>query len=195
MKYELITSQSLKQDIKEFATMKIACIKYHKEFAEKLGLDDKVVFNYSELQALQNLDDPSHHHYLIKNDDGINVAAIHMKNSVSAIDEEQITYIKFIYVDPGYRGKGYASEILEKVKDQSLIPKFRDKGYCDLLEKAKARSSRIELECWYGMPANDIYIKLGFKELKTRYMYTIEKTNDDTSKWVPLFPELYFDWR
>ena len=54
-----------------------------------------------------------------------------------------------IYIDNNFRGKGVAKEVIKLIK---------------------ALNYRIELECWYGIPANNLYKSLGMKEIKTRYM-------------------------
>ena len=40
-----------------------------------------------------------------------------------------------------------------------------------VINELRKMQYRIELECWYNMPANDLYKSLGAKEIKTRYMF------------------------
>lgn len=49
-------------------------------------------------------------------------------------------------------------QITESIIDKKVIESLRKLNY------------RIELECWYGMPVNNLYKSLGMKEIKTRYM-------------------------
>lgn len=67
----------------------------------------------------------------------------------SDIDKKKILYIKYIYIEQRFRRKGIGKEVINLLKKLNY---------------------RIELECWYDMPANDLYKSLGMKEIKTRYM-------------------------
>ena len=60
-----------------------------------------------------------------------------------------INQIKNIYIDNNFRGKGVGKEVIKLIKTLNY---------------------RIELECWYEIPANNLYKSLGMKEIKTRYM-------------------------
>lgn len=53
------------------------------------------------------------------------------------------------HIDDNFRGKGIVKEVMR------------------LLETL---NYRIELECWYEMPANNLYKSLGKREIKARYM-------------------------
>ena len=77
------------------------------------------------------------------------VGIIEYQITKSDIDQEKILYIKNIYIDNNFRGKGVGKEVIKLIK---------------------VLSYRIELECWYGIPANNLYKSLGMKEIKTRYM-------------------------
>lgn len=61
--------------------------------------------------------------------------------------------MKDIYIKKELRGKGLGRKVLNELKKLNY---------------------RIELEYWYGMPANNFYKSFGFKELKTRYMLDSE---------------------
>ena len=77
------------------------------------------------------------------------VGIIEYQITKSDIDQKKILYIKNIYIDNNFRGKGVGKEVIKLIK---------------------ALNYRIELECWYGIPANNLYKSLGMKEIKTRYM-------------------------
>ena len=68
----------------------------------------------------------------------------------SEIDNKEILYLKNIFIKEEYRGKGFGKKVINELKKLNY---------------------RIELECWYGMPANKFYQELGFENLKTRYMF------------------------
>lgn len=67
----------------------------------------------------------------------------------SIIDKKEILYIKKLYIKERFRGKGIGKKVIESLRKLNY---------------------RIELECWYGMPVNNLYKSLGMKENKTRYM-------------------------
>ena len=56
-----------------------------------------------------------------------------------------------MFIDKNYRNMGIGTRVLNKLKEKL--------------------NYRIELECWYGMPANELYKKLGMKQIKTRYVW------------------------
>ena len=43
----------------------------------------------------------------------------------------------------------------------------------------KTLNYRIELECWYEMPANNLYKSLGMRKIKTRYMMDYHNTREN----------------
>ena len=63
--------------------------------------------------------------------------------------ENEKLCIKDFYIDNNFRGKGIGKEVIKLLKELNY---------------------RIELEYWYGMPANNLYKSLGIREIKTRYM-------------------------
>ena len=81
------------------------------------------------------------------------IGIVEYKIENSEIDSKEILYLKDIYIKKEFRGRGLGREVLNELKKLKY---------------------RIELECWYGMPANNFYKSFGFKELKTRYMIDSE---------------------
>ena len=136
------------KDVKLFGTYKLEMIKYHQQYANKLGLQDRVVDEYSYEDAIKHIVKSSYHQFLIV-DDACPVGMLEYQLSTSDIDGMPILYVKGIYIEELSRGKGLG---------RAAINELRRIGY------------RIELECWYGMPANDVYKALGAKEIKTRYI-------------------------
>lgn len=143
---ELIAVKSDEQ-IKLFGTYKLELIKYHQQYANKLGLIDKVVENYTYNDTIKHLNEVNYRQFLVVNNSNI-VGILEYRIEQSEIDDNKILYLKNLYIRKDSRGKGLAKAAINELKKT---------GY------------RIELECWYGMPANDFYKSLGAKELKTRY--------------------------
>lgn len=135
-------------EMKLFGEYKVSLIKYHQQFAGKLGLQDLVVDKYTIDDALRHIGKDGFYQFLIVDNDSI-VGILEYQITKSDIDNRDILYIKDIYVDERFRGKGI--------------------GKC-VISELKKLNYRIELECWYGMPANNLYRALGAKEIKTRYM-------------------------
>lgn len=135
-------------DIKIFGEYKVELIKFHQEYAEKLGLFDKVVDNYNFNDVIRHIKQKGFFQFLIQIENKT-VGIIEYQITKSDIDQKKILYIKNIYIDNNFRGKGVGKEVIKLIKTLNY---------------------RIELECWYGIPANNLYKSLGMKEIKTRYM-------------------------
>lgn len=135
-------------DLKKFGEYKLELIKFHKEYANKLGLVDKVIDGYTYEDALKHIGEQGYFQFLInyKNND---VGMLEYEIQNSKIDNNKIIYISCIYIKEEYRGLGIGRIIIYELKKQNI---------------------RIELECWYGMPANNLYRSLGMKEITTRYI-------------------------
>ena len=135
-------------DIKTFGEYKVELIKFHQEYAEKLGLFDKVVDNYNFNDAIRHIKQKGYFLFLIQTENKT-VGILEYKITESDIDQKKILYIKNIYIDNNFRGKGVGKGVIKLIKTLNY---------------------RIELECWYGIPANNLYKSLGMKEIKTQYM-------------------------
>lgn len=135
-------------EIEEFGKYKVDLIKEHQYYANKLGLYDMVVDKYNINDALRHIDEKNYNQFLIVNDNQT-IGIVEYKIDKSEIDNKEILYLKNIYIKKEFRSKGLGREVLNELKKLNY---------------------RIELECWYGMPANNFYKSFGFKELKTRYM-------------------------
>ena len=135
-------------DIKTFGEYKVELIKFHQEYAEKLGLFDKVVDNYNFNDAIRHIKQKGYFQFLIQIENKT-VGILEYQITKSDIDQKEILYIKNIYIDNNFRGKGVGKEVIKLIKTLNY---------------------RIELECWYGIPANNLYKSLEMKEIRTRYM-------------------------
>ena len=137
------------KDIQIFGKYKVDLIKYHQQYANKLGLFDEVVDKYDFNNATRNIGKNGFYHFLIINNNE-EIGILEYQIMKSEIDNKEILYIKDIYIKETYRGLGIGKQVINEL---------RKKKY------------RIELECWYGMPSNDMYKSMGAKEIKTRYMF------------------------
>lgn len=138
-----------KNDIQTFGKYKVDLIKYHQQYANKLGLFDEVVEKYDFNDAIKNVGKDGFYQFLIMNNDK-EVGILEYQITKSDIDKKDIIYIKNIYIEESYRGMGLGKKVINELRKMQY---------------------RIELECWYNMPANDLYKSLGAKEIKTRYMF------------------------
>jgi len=138
-----------KNDIQTFGKYKVDLIKYHQQYANKLGLFDEVVEKYDFNDAIKNVGKDGFYQFLIMNNDK-EVGILEYQITKSDIDKKDIIYIKNIYIEESFRGIGLGKKVINELRKMKY---------------------RIELECWYNMPANDLYKSLGAKEIKTRYMF------------------------
>lgn len=136
------------KDIKLFGKYKVTLIKFHQKYAQKLGLFDDVVDNYSYEDAVRYVNKKGYFQFLIQVENEI-IGIIEYQITKSDIDKRKILYIKDFYIDDNFRGKGFGKEVIKLLKQLNY---------------------RIELECWYEIPANNLYKSLGMREIKTRYM-------------------------
>ncbi len=139
-------------ETEEFGKYKVELIKEHQFYASKLGLHDIVVDKYNIDDALRHIGEKNYYQFLII-EDNQSIGIVEYKIVKSEIDNKEILYLKNIYIKKDHSGKGLGRKVLNELKELNY---------------------RIELECWYGMPANNFYKSLGFKELKTRYMLDSE---------------------
>ena len=138
-------------ETEEFGRYKVELIKEHQYYANRLGLYDIVVDKYNINDALRHINEKNYFQFLIMKDNQ-SIGIVEYKIDISEIDNKEILYLKDIYIKKEFRGKGFGKQVLNE------------------LEKL---NYRIELECWYGMPANNFYKSFGFKEIKTRYMIDV----------------------
>lgn len=139
-------------ETEEFGRYKMDLIKEHQYYANKLGLYDMVVDKYNINDALRHIGQKNYYQFLIMHDNQ-SIGMVEYKIEKSEIDNRDILYLKDIYIKKEFRGIGFGRKVFNELKKLKY---------------------RIELECWYSMPANNFYKSLGSKELKTRYMIDSE---------------------
>ena len=142
------------EDIELFAKYKVDLIKLHQEYAKKLGLFDNKVDSYNKNDAIKHLSHKNYYQFLIKEDNQY-IGILEYKITKSDIDNSKILYINVLYIIEEYRKSGIGKKIIKELQKKHY---------------------RIELECWYEMPANYFYEALGMKKIKTRYML---ESNDE----------------
>lgn len=138
------------KDIDLFVKYKVSLVKYHQQYANTIGLVDKIVENYNENDAKKHIGENNFFQYIVEYENN-DVGILEYSIEISDIDNESILYVNKLFIDCKYRNLGIGKEVLLKIKNETDL--------------------RIELECWYGMPANELYKDLGMKEIKTRYIW------------------------
>lgn len=101
-----------------------------------------VVDKYNINDALRHINQDKYYQFLIINNKQ-SAGIVEYKLENLEIDNKEILYLKDIYIKKEFRGKGLGREVLNELKKLNY---------------------RIELECWYGMPANNFYKSFRFKE-------------------------------
>ncbi len=136
------------EDIKKYGNYKVELVKYHQQYANKIGLFDKVVDSYDYNRAIRHIGENNFFQFFIQIENE-KVGILEYQITISDIDKKEILYLKNLYIFEQFRGKGIGKEIINILKKLNY---------------------RIELECWYGIPAKKLYQSLGMKEIKIRYM-------------------------
>lgn len=136
-------------EIQKFGKYKVDLIKYHQQYANNIGLFDSVVDKYKFDDAVRNIGKKGYYQFLIINDNEP-VGILEYQITKSEIDNNDILYIKSIYIEEIYRGLGLGKQVIAELRKMKY---------------------RVEFECWYDMPSNELYRSLGAKEIKTRYMF------------------------
>lgn len=130
-----------------FADLKVALMKYHMEFADKLGISDDELINYTKVQALSTFQQRIN--VLFYSGD-MPVGMAQMEEQISDIDNMPILFINSMYIIPEVHNKGIGGIFLKYI--------------------GRKYKKRIECECWYELPVGELYQRAGFRPIKTRYM-------------------------
>lgn len=136
-------------DISLFGELKCRLMKEHQKYANKLGIYDKYVDEYTCSRAIRHIDEEGFTEYLILHNNKP-IGILETQLIVSEIDNENVLFITSFYIVPEERGQGIGTKVMKDVIDNSPY--------------------RIELECWYEMPANKLYERLGMKPIMKYYM-------------------------
>lgn len=144
-------NELLNDSVQYFLETKVKLIKYHKQFAEDLGINDLVVEKYDIEKAKETWLKSNRDGYVVEwYDKYIGMIECEILDSEEEIGLKTL-YIHKIYIEPEYQHHGILKQIL---KD------FRER-YSDMA---------IELSCWYNLPAHEVYQALGFKRMSSEYI-------------------------
>lgn len=134
-----------------FLETKVKLVKYHKQYAEDLGINDLVVENYDIEKAKETWLNSNRFGYVVEwYDKYVGILEYEILNTEEEIGLKTL-YIHKIYIEPEYQHRGILKQILKDLR----------KRYSDMV---------IELSCWYDLPAHEIYQKLGFKRMSSEYI-------------------------
>ena len=137
-------------EIQIFANLKVQLIKYHAEYAHMQHIYDTEVSSYNYERARKHIFDRES--FLIKLNNNV-VGILQIEKQISEIDNEPILYVHALYFCNKYRDKGLGIFVLKYL--------------------CKTYKLRIECSCWYDIPARQLYEKLGFKTMYTRYFLPV----------------------
>lgn len=126
-------------------------MRYHIPYANKIGISDEVAENYTTSRADDKLKKLNTKGFVIEHK-GKKVGILRIREDL----DKKTLNIENIYILDEFRGKGIFKKVLERLKDS-----YNQFNY-------------IELECWYGLPAEKVYKALGFKEIYKHFKLDID---------------------
>ncbi|WP_312814271.1 GNAT family N-acetyltransferase [Sedimentibacter sp.] len=135
------------EDLALLGEMKLELMRYHLSFAEKLGIADYELLNYTKEQALSTSSQRTSILFYCENE---LIGMSQVQEQVSEVDNCPILFIYSIYIKPSVQNQGVGNQFLHY-----LANKYR---------------KRIECECWYDMPSKGFYKHVGFRPMMTRYI-------------------------
>lgn len=136
-----------RDDLLTVGRLKIELMRYHIEYAEKMGIHDYEISEYSMEQALSTASSRDSYLFL-RNNAAVGMAQV--EEQISQEDQSPILFVHCIYIMHGARNQSIGGVFL-----RYLTRKYH---------------KRIECECWYGIPATALYEKAGFQPMMTRYV-------------------------
>lgn len=148
-----------KEDIRIFARLKIELVKYHMEYARKHGIADMDIEKYDYEHACENVF--NRESFLLKLHNVV-IGILQTEKQQSEIDGNPILYVHALYFCEEYRDKGFGIYVL--------------KYLCNTYKL------RIECTCWYDIPASNLYQKVGFKNMYTRYFLPLDNCFYDSDQ-------------
>lgn len=147
------------KEIQIFAKLKIELVQYHTEYAHEHGIDDIDIKKYDYEHACEHVF--SRESFLLKLHNLV-IGILQIEKQQSEIDNNPILYVHALYFREEYRNKGFGVHVL--------------KYLCNTYKL------RIECLCWYDIPASNIYQKVGFKSMYTRYFLPLNNRFYDSDQ-------------
>ncbi|MBQ4122633.1 GNAT family N-acetyltransferase [bacterium] len=147
------------EDIKIFAKLKLELIEYHKMYAQMAGITDFEIENYDYSSACKHINSRESYILQINTTD---IGILQFDHQISDIDNANILYVHSLYICEKYRNKAFGIQVLKY-----LCNKYH---------------TRIECSCWYDIPATQLYEKIGFKKMYTRYFLTTDNRFYDSDQ-------------
>lgn len=135
------------EDMLVLGKLKMELMRYHLEYAEQFGISDHELLQYTLEQALSTASSRDNFLFFM-NDEPIGMAQV--EEQISSVDSNPILFVHSMYIKPDTRNRSIGGIFLRR-----LCKKYK---------------KRIECECWYNIPASELYIKAGFQPLVTRYI-------------------------
>lgn len=138
-----------------FKSMVLELVKYHGEYADKAGIQDDVVSGYTLDKAGRHLGQLGYYNYIIDKG-GVYVGIVQVEPIISEFNSKPALIIYKIYITKLAQNTGVFQDTLEVLKQ--YFPDIKS----------------IELDCWYNLPAEEVYKHLGFKSAYTHYFKEIK---------------------
>lgn len=146
-------------DIQIFVKLKVELVQYHAKYARKRGIVDAEINEYNYEHARKHIFDRES--FLLKLNN-IVIGILQIEKQQSEVDNNPILYVHALYFCEKYRDKGLGIHVLKY-----LCNTFR---------------LRIECLCWYGIPASNLYQKVGFENMYTRYFLPLDNRFYDSDQ-------------
>ena len=144
LEFREVTSEN---ELNILCEMKVELMDYLVQYANKFNIQDDELMKYSMEQALSTIHQRVN--YLIfLNEEPVGMSQI--QEQISDVDNRPILFVHSLYIKPLIQKRGIGGKYL-----RYLCRKY---------------NKRIEIECWYDIPAKSLYERAGFLPMMTRYV-------------------------
>lgn len=135
------------EDLLTLGQLKLELMQYHLEYAEQFGIKDSELLQYTLQKALSTTSSRDNFLFFM-NDEPVGMAQV--EEQISPVDNTPILFVHSMYIKPNTRNHSIGGIFLRR-----LCKKYK---------------KRVECECWYNIPASELYKKIGFQPMVTRYV-------------------------
>ena len=146
----LVNAEESESNKQLFKSMVLELVKYHKEFADRAEIPDSIIDNYTLESAGKHFNESGYYNYIIEKC-GIYVGIVQLELIKSTFNGLPALVFHKVYITKLAQGTGAFSDVVELI--HKMFPDIHS----------------IELDCWYNLPAQEIYKHLGFKEAYRHY--------------------------